>query len=410
MVFMPPRHGKSELISKYFPAWYIGTHPDNRIILTSYEADQAAGFGQKARDLLDAYNKVYGVKINAASAARNRWDIEGHRGGMVTAGVGGAITGKGANIFIIDDPVKNSEQANSVTYREKAKDWYRSTAYTRLTPDGAVILIQTRWHEDDLGGWLLSESQDEWDVLKLPALDENNNPLWGDHFTYDKLMGIKQELGEYWFSAMYQQEPQPAEGAIFNRSWIKYYDQLPYNDDWTTYTGFDLAISEKETADYTCSCTARVDPRTNDIYVIDWTREHISAPQQANQVIAMYDRWQPAVIGVETNAYQAALPQFVLQKRLIPIKNMPTFKDKVTKITSGFTMFEQGKVYLPVNHPLLAEFENEYVRFPLGTHDDLLDATNMVIELAKMGNNPFTETNKRYDYSNRKSIVNKRRR
>lgn len=410
MVFMPPRHGKSELISKYFPAWYIGMNPDKRIILASYEADQAAGFGEKARDLLNEYKGVYGVGINGGSSARNRWDVEGHRGGMVTAGVGGAITGKGANVFIIDDPVKNAEQANSVTYREKAKDWYRSTAYTRLTPDGAVILIQTRWHEDDLGGWLLNESSDEWDVLRLPALDETNKPLWPDHFNIAKLNEIKRELGEYWFNAMYQQNPMPAEGAVLQRSWIRYY--TPGSIDFapaSTLTGWDLAISMKDTADYTVSCTAKVMP-DNNIYIIDWTREHISGPEQMNAVINQYDRHQPMIVGVETNAYQAVLPQFVLQQRIIPIKNMPTFKDKMTKIISGFTMFEQGKVYLPIGHPLLGEFENEYVRFPNGTHDDLLDATNMVIELAKMGNNPYTQTDKVYDYSerNRKPMINRR--
>jgi len=401
MVFMPPRHGKSELISKYFTTWYLGTHPDNRIILTSYEADQAAGFGEKSRDLLHEYSKVYGVDVSAGSSARNRWDIEGRRGGMVTAGVGGAITGKGASIFIIDDPVKNAEQANSTTYREKAKDWYRSTAYTRLTPDGAIILIQTRWHEDDLGGWLLNESNDEWDIVRLPAIDSEGKALWPDHFDINKLNEIKGELGDYWFNAMYQQNPMPAEGAVLKRNWIQYYE--PGSIDFapaTTLTGWDLAISMKDTADYTVSCTAKVMPNNN-IYIIDWTREHINGPDQMNAVINQYDRHQPMIVGVETNAYQAALPQFILQRRQIPIKNMPTFKDKMTKIISGFTMFEQGKVYLPLEHPLLGEFENEFVRFPNGTHDDMLDATNMIIELAKMGNNPYTNTDKFYDYSAR---------
>lgn len=411
MVFMPPRHGKSELISKYFPAWYIGMNPDKRIILASYEADQAAGFGQKARDLLEEYKNIYGVNINGASAARNRWDVEGHRGGMVTAGVGGAITGKGANVFIIDDPVKNSEQANSVTYREKAKDWYRSTAYTRLTPDGAIILIQTRWHEDDLGGWLINESSDEWDVLTLPAIDEEGHALWPDHFGLDKLNAIKREMGDYWFSAMYQQNPMPAEGGILKRSWLQYYEPgTVYMDNHVKYTGWDLAISLKETADYTVSCTVSVDPNSLDVYVLDWTRDHISFPDQVNQVITQYDRHRPMVIGIETNAYQAALPQAVMRQRMLPIKNMPSFKDKVTKITSSYTMFEQGKVFLPKNHPLLGEFENEYTRFPQGKHDDILDATSMAIELAKIGNNPYTQTDKTYDYSerNRKPMINKR--
>jgi hypothetical protein len=141
-------------------------NPEDRIILTSYEADFAATWGSKVRDIFKEHKDVFGVNVNDKNAARNRWDIADHRGGMGTAGVGGPITGKGAEILIIDDPVKNAEQANSPTYREKAKDWFNSTAYTRLTPTGKVILIMTRWHEDDLGGKFLLQRE-----LKLKGID-----------------------------------------------------------------------------------------------------------------------------------------------------------------------------------------------------------------------------------------------
>lgn len=398
-VFMPPRHGKSELISKYFPAWYLGTHPDKRVILCSYEADFAAGWGQKVRDLLVEYNNIYGVNINDGSAARNRWDLSGYTGGMVTAGVGGPITGKGASLLIIDDPVKNAEQANSPTYREKAKDWYRSTAYTRLEPNGAVIVIQTRWHEDDLGGWLLSESEEDWDVLSLPAINENNEPLWPDRFSYDRLMEIKRELGSYWFSAMYQQNPQPAEGGLLKRNWIQYYDKLPGSaTNHVTYTGWDLAISQKETADYTCSCTIRKDNLTGNLFVVDWTRDHLTFPEQQQAVLNQHQRWGSDLIGIENVAYQDALPQS-LKSHMLPIKGVKPLRDKVTKIISTFTLFEQGIVYLPSKHPLLGEFENEYTYFPTGKHDDLLDATEMALSLAIQGVNPYTSEGPAYEFS-----------
>lgn len=417
MVYMPPRHGKSELCSKYFPAWYLGTHPEDRVILTSYEADFAATWGQKVRDVLKEYNDTFGVKVNDRSAARNRWDIAGHRGGMGTAGVGGPITGKGAEVLIIDDPIKDAMQANSPTFRERAKDWYRSTAYTRLTPTGKVVLIQTRWHEDDLGGWLVSEDkQDEWEIIEFPAIavDDNDalgrsvgDPLWPELWTLEKLMGRKEVLGSYWFSAMYQQSPQPPEGGMLKRNWIQYYDHRIRKRDYQIYTGWDLAISQKDTADYTTSCTVAVENGTNDIYIIDWTRDHITFNEQIQMVNRQYDKHVPALIGIETVAYQAALPQAILVNRLLPIKNMVPNKDKVTKITSTFTAFEQGKVYLPNDHPLLREFEHEYIHFPTGKHDDLLDATEMAISLAKMGNNPYTENDNAYDFS---KYNNKRRR
>lgn len=171
MVFLPPRHGKSEFISKYFTAWVLGKFPDTRIILASYEADFAASWGRKARDLLEEHGpSLFGVRVSGKSSAANRWDIEGHEGGMVTAGVNGPITGKGADIAIIDDPVKNDQEAMSETYRTRAWEWYKSTFRTRLQRDGAIILIMTRWHQDDLAGKLLQaqkEGGEKWDVVSL---------------------------------------------------------------------------------------------------------------------------------------------------------------------------------------------------------------------------------------------------
>ena len=160
LITMPPRHGKSEFASKYFPAWFLGRYPEKRVILASYEADFASQWGRKVRDLLEHHgSRLFGVMVRHDSKAADRWELADHGGGMQTAGVGGAITGKGADLLIIDDPVKNAEQANSDVYREKTWEWYTSTAYTRLEPGGAVILIQTRWHEDDqIGSTRLNSS------------------------------------------------------------------------------------------------------------------------------------------------------------------------------------------------------------------------------------------------------------
>jgi predicted phage terminase large subunit-like protein len=237
IVTMPPRHGKSSIISQYFPAWYLGRYPDRRVILTSYEADFAAGWGRKVRDVLaECGAEYFGVRVRSDSSAANRWDLEGHAGGMVTAGVGGPITGRGADIFLCDDPIKNAEEAASEAIRERNKDWWRSTAYTRLEPGGSVVVVSTRWHADDLAGWLIAGGDDNddggasaWDVLNLPALAEDDDPLgrapgealWPERYDRAALDEIRRSanVGEYFFAAMFQGSPVPRTGGMFSAAW-----------------------------------------------------------------------------------------------------------------------------------------------------------------------------------------------
>lgn len=175
VVSMPPQHGKSELCSKFLPAWFLGVYPTRRVILTSYEADFAASWGRKARDLLDQHGHLFGVRVSKRSSAASRWDIEGQGGGMMTAGVGGPITGKGAHLLIVDDPVKNDEEARSATNRQRQWEWWQSVATTRMRPGGLIVVIQTRWHRDDLTGRILEHAQrkgTKWRQVKFPAIAE----------------------------------------------------------------------------------------------------------------------------------------------------------------------------------------------------------------------------------------------
>ena len=410
MVFMPPRHAKSETISKYFTSWFIGTYPEKRVILTSYEADFAATWGYKSRNILEEHGADFDVNIDNKSNARNRWDIQTHGGGMVTAGVGGPITGKGGHILIIDDPVKNAEEANSETMREKAWDWYTSTFYTRREPGASIILIMTRWHEDDLAGRLLERSDDPWEVISLPALAEENDPLgrdvgealWPERYPVDELLNIKRELGSYWFSALYQQRPQPATGGLLKREWLDEYDTLPRHGNTVKYQGWDMAISEKTTADYTCSCTLIHDTLHNKIYITDWTRDHIDFPKQVREVREQYQIHNPSVIGFEDVAYQRALPQQVQSESdtPLPIRLIPRVADKVARITTRFSLFENGTVYVNKKHPLYSEFEREFVTFNQGVHDDLLDATELALGLVMgIGGDPYTDSDQAYDYT-----------
>jgi hypothetical protein len=236
-IFMPPRHGKSERVSKHFPAWALIQNPDLKVILASYSDDKAREWGRKAQALFVEHGGRYsGLSLNPAARAADEWEIADHTGGMKTAGVGGALTGFGAEICIIDDPVKDAKQANSETYRESAWEWYTGTFYSRIHPGGGVLLMNTRWHEDDLSGRILKNAKqtgEQWRILSLPALsagptvDPLGRPegaaLWPERYDEVALNRIKGVAGTYWFSAQYQQSPMPNEGGRFKRSWIRHW-------------------------------------------------------------------------------------------------------------------------------------------------------------------------------------------
>ena len=220
MVAMPPRHGKSELASTWQPFWLLCRDPSKRILLASYGADFAARWGRRVRELVQDIGGEYGVHINPASRSVARWDTTAG-GGMVCVGVGGSLTGRGADLLIIDDPVKSSAEATSRVYRDRLWDWYRSTARTRLEPGGSVILIMSRWHQADLAGMVLDDEYGEtWDTLRLPALAETDdalgrsegNPLWPERYGIEQLSEARAELGSYYWQAMYQQSPAAARG------------------------------------------------------------------------------------------------------------------------------------------------------------------------------------------------------
>lgn len=244
MVTMPPRHGKSELCSCYFPTWFLGNFPDKEVILCSYEADFAASWGRKVRDTLTecCARGIFAVQPRQDLRAANRWEIArqagGERqkcGGMATAGAGGAITGRGADLLIIDDPFKNAEEANSEVIREKVWDWWQSTASTRLSPTGVVLIINTRWHLDDLSGRLLEREPENWQLVNFPAIAEGEDvlgrqageALWPERYPLPKLREIQRSVGSYWWQALYQQRPVARGGEMFRREWFHLVQEPP---------------------------------------------------------------------------------------------------------------------------------------------------------------------------------------
>jgi predicted phage terminase large subunit-like protein len=399
MITMPPRHGKSMLVSQFFPAWFLGHQPERRVILASYEADFAATWGRKARDVLEEHGQVlFGVKVRQDSKAANRWDLAGRTGGMITAGVGGPITGRGADLLIIDDPIKNAEEAFSENCREAAWHWFVSTAYTRLEPGGAVILIMTRWHVDDLAGRLLAaanEGGERWEVLNLAALAEEGDllgrrpgeALWPERYPADELAKIRQAQGQFWFEAMYQQSPILPEGNLFKRGWFRAFADKggvytldsgkawDHRETWS-FIVVDPAASEKETADFTAIGTFVVTP-DNDLLVLDMVRERMGLEAIVPRLKQLCDRYTPRYVVFEASGFQQAL---VAQARRLPgmpaVKEvLPQGKGKLPRATPALIRAESGQLFLLDKAPWVGPFLEEVVRFTglNDPHDDQVD-------------------------------------
>ncbi|MFB7082560.1 terminase large subunit domain-containing protein [Streptomyces sp. NPDC056308] len=230
MLSMPPRHGKSRRASRWGPLWFLRKYPHRRVIIGSYSSDLADEHGAWIRDAIQTWGDDLGIHLNPGSKARNRFDLHGHEGGLIAAGIGGGLTGKGASIAIVDDPVKDMADADSPTMRKRAWDWWQAVLQTRLEPDGAICVIQTRWHEDDLSGRILAEAEaNEWHVIELPAIADSpddilgreiGEPLWPERFDAVHHAKTRKRVGERVFAALYQQKPRPPEGGVWARAWI----------------------------------------------------------------------------------------------------------------------------------------------------------------------------------------------
>lgn len=377
MVFMPPRHGKSNLASEVFPAWYLGRRPNHQVLFTTYGQDLADGFGRKVRNAVGDPKHVRSFPecvLSADSASSKRFNTEA--GGVYYAvGAGGAVTGRGADLLLIDDPLKNREEADSRLMRDKLWDWYASTAYTRLMPGGAVVLIQTRWHEDDLAGRLLN-GPENWEIINLPAVAEHGDmlgrdvgrALWPEQYPIEVLDSIKATIGEREFAALYQQRPSPLEGALFRRDWIG--RQVAPRSGMRVAMGVDLALSTKQGADYTALVVIGRD-EFGKLYVLDAVRERVDFPSALRLIRNMADKWSPKAIAIEQVAYQAVVVQELLRQTTLPIRGVTPDKDKVTRAQPLALRYEQGLVH---HAQLPSWFEDELLAFPQSQHDDAVDA------------------------------------
>lgn len=396
MIFMPPRHGKSMLASEFFPAWYLGRNPSHYVIAATYAQELADDFGRKVRNQIqdDAYQGIFpGVTLKQDSAAVRRFHISqpvealqtSQAGAYFAVGVGGPLTGRGAHLLLIDDPVKNREEAESMIVRRRTQNWYTSTAYTRLMPGGRVVVIQTRWHEDDLSGWLLREHAHEgWDVLDLPAIDDAGKALWPEQYDVEALERIKQAVGTRDWSALYQQKPVPDEGDYFKAEWLRPYDRVPPRDVMRVYGGSDYAVTA-DGGDYTVHVVVGLDPDGR-MYLLDLWRKQAASDEWVEALCDLVLKWKPLGWAEEQGQIKSGVGPF-LERRLRERKayvsrdQFPTRGDKAVRAQSIRGRAALEGLYVPSAAPWRADFEAELLRFPAGIHDDQVDALGLVGQL-----------------------------
>jgi predicted phage terminase large subunit-like protein len=401
MIFMPPRHGKSQVVSKKFPAWYLGNWPGKSIILACYAAELAFDFSQIARDTLEAEREIFpNVRVNRMSRAKARWTLEGYyESGMIAAGVGGPITGRGADIGIIDDPIKNAEEAQSETVRESVWQWYRTTFRTRLQPGGSIILIMTRWHEDDLAGRLLENMKaggEQWEVISLPAIAEEDDLLGrkpgeplSPRYPLSELLPIKQSDRQTWIS-LYQQRPRPEDGSYFHTKWFVNIDLHDLRTSYLNrlsqplvYSAMDFAIGEKDQNNWNVITTGAL-TTGNELIITDVQRFRAdsfetSSYDIAERILDVQKEFQPLLFGFEDGQIFKAIWPVVLRlakERGIVINEYPLtpIRDKQARARILQARMRKGQVLFPHEALWFENLQEELLAFPNGKWDDQVDA------------------------------------
>jgi predicted phage terminase large subunit-like protein len=375
------------------PGWHLGNHPTHEIISCSYAEGLALGFSKKCRDQLSSplYKGIFSTRLDPKTKAAQNW-MTTAGGGYLAAGVGGGITGKGANILIIDDPVKNREDAESQNNRDMNWDWYTSTAYTRLAPGGGILVIMTRWHDDDLAGRLLtmaeSDMGDEWELVRYPAEAEEDEAfrkkgeaLHPERYDLKALERIRKAIGPRDWEALFQQNPVASDGDFFTTPMIKYYSAESIDlDALTYYQAWDLAIGKTERNDYTVGITVGVDEEDN-IFIVDMVRGRLDGLEIVEAILDQYETWRPSVVGVEKGHINMALGP-LLEKRKAErdlyecnIKELVAGRrDKELRARAIQGRMQQGKVLFPYEESFTKDIVSELLRFPNGVNDDIVDA------------------------------------
>ena len=389
IINMPPRHTKSEFASYMLPAWLIGKNPKLKIIQTTHTAELAVRFGRKVRNLMETkeYKEVFpDVELSVDSKAAGRWDT-GHGGEYYAAGVGGAITGRGADLLIIDDP--HSEQdALSETALEHAYEWYTSGPRQRLQPGGSIVIVMTRWSLKDLTGKLIKAQSsdimaDQWELVEFPAILPSGNVLWPEFWNKDELLRVKASLSLSKWNAQWQQNPTAEEGAIIKKEWWNKWEKDTTPVVSYIMQSYDTAFSKKETADYSAITTwgifSPVEGEADNIILMDAQRGRWDFPELKAKALKEYKYWEPDMVLIEAKATGTPLTD-ELRAMGIPVVNYTPSKgrDKHTRMHMVAPIFESGKVWAP-EKKFSEEVIDECAAFPNGDYDDYCDSMSMAL-------------------------------
>ena len=394
IVNMPPRHTKSEFASYLFPAWMVGKNPKLKVIQTTHTGELAVRFGRKMKNLVDTneFAQIFDeCKIAADSKAAGRWET--NKGGeYYAAGIGGAITGRGADLLIIDDP--HSEQdALSDTALDSAYEWYTSGPRQRLQPGGSIVIVMTRWSTKDLTGQLLKAQTepkaDQWEVIEFPAILPSEKPVWPNYWKLEELESVKASLSEAKWQAQWQQNPTSEEGSIIKREWWKKWEEDDIPDLVHVIQSYDTAFSKKETADFSAITTWGVFYPPNKgphLILVDVEKGRWDFPELKKIALEQYKYWEPESVIVEQKASGTPLTH-ELRQIGVPVLNFTPSKgnDKHVRVNSVAPIFEAGKVYIP-DRRWAEEMIEECAAFPYGDHDDLVDSMTQAVLRFRQGN------------------------
>lgn len=389
ILVLPPRHGKSELASRRFPAWCLGRDPAKHIIAASYNSDLANDFGREVRNIIASpdYRTLFpGVELAADSRAANRWHTT-QGGSYVAAGVGTAVTGRGADVLLIDDPLKDRVDADSEVMKTRLWEWYRSTAYTRLSPRGVVVVIETRWAEDDLVGRLLAEQGaggDQWYVIELPAISPAGEALWPERYPIELLERIRTTLGPREWSALFQGQPAPEEGNFFLADWFRPYRETPPLATLGIYGASDYAVTN-DGGDYTVHLIVGVDANGG-LWLLDLWRGQTDTAAWIDAFCRLVKRWQPVEWAEEGGQIKGAVGPFIAQRQqeagaFVYRRGFPSKADKAARAQSIRGRMAVSGLHVPELESWYPAFRHEVLTFPAARHDDQVDALGLFGQL-----------------------------
>jgi predicted phage terminase large subunit-like protein len=394
IINMPPRHTKSEFASFLLPAWMIGRRPKLKIIQSTHTTELAVRFGRKAKTLMDMpeYKEIFPTRLREDSQAAGKWETE-QGGEYYAAGVGSAITGRGADLLIIDDP--HSEQdAMNIDALERAYEWYTSGPRQRLQPGGAIVLVMTRWNTKDLTGSLQRATgdakADKWELIEFPAILPSGKPVWPEFWKLEELEGVKSSISLQKWNAQWMQNPTSEEGAIIKREWWQKWDKDYIPPLQHVIQSYDTAFMKKETADYSAITTWGVFYNNEDsgpqLILLDAIKDRFEFPELRRIAYQQYQYWQPETVLVEAKA--SGLPlTYELRKMGIPVINYTPSRgnDKHSRVNSVAPLFESGQIWAPTDKEFAQEVIEECAAFPYGDHDDLVDSMTQAVMRFRQG-------------------------